>query len=188
MSLSFRTVRWDELPGFTTRADAVRAAVEEGRQAGYDDGYRAGVESGCAAAEAERAAFGAAAGRALKVLAEAAAQVHAMRVQSAAEAADALAAAAVDIAEAVLGRVLREAESPGADALARALALVPSGCAVRVHMHPDDAALVGDVFGSVEIVADASIARGGCVAEGEDWSIDAQIAPAVERVRKVLLG
>src|SRR5581483_425732 len=53
---------------------------------------------------------------------------------------DALARTAVDLAAAIVGRELAVSASPGADALARALALVPAGCVAVARLHPTDVA------------------------------------------------
>ena len=60
-------------------------------------------------------------------------------------------------------------------------------------MHPDDAEVAREVLrddarwsGTVEVVADVRVAPGGCVLEVGDCRIDAQIAPALDRLRQTL--
>ncbi|WP_205862927.1 FliH/SctL family protein [Planosporangium thailandense] len=98
------------------------------------------------------------------------------------------------LAEAVLGRELTCAEQPGRDALARALALAPTGCPVTVRLHPTDHETVtGGQPGPVEIegrtvtlLADPGLQPGDAVAECDATTIDARIAPALARAREVL--
>ena len=184
-----------ELPGGPADVDPVVAAAEERR--GYDAGYRAGMAEGLAAGRAAAAADSAAsvarleaAGRAL---ADAAAELHRRQALELAGLEDALARAAVDLASAIIGRELEVAASPGADALARALALVPAGCAAVARLHPSDAASLGEApfrpaTGALTVIPDPAIEPGGCVLEVGDSRIDAQLGPALDRVRAALLG
>jgi flagellar assembly protein FliH len=78
-------------------------------------------------------------------------------------------------------------------ALARALALAPDGADLRVRVHPDlDLSTLGldsllpATAGSVSVVADASVEETGCIVEAGACRIDAQVGPALERVRAVL--
>src|SRR5437773_1636371 len=95
---------------------------------------------------------------------------------------------AVDLAAAVVGRELQLSASPGSDALARALALVPAGCAAVARLHPDDVASVGDLSGAVTVIADPAVEPGGCILEVGDSRIDAQLGSALDRVRAALMG
>ncbi|HEV7685518.1 MAG TPA: FliH/SctL family protein, partial [Acidimicrobiia bacterium] len=124
---------------------------------------------------------------------------------------DTLARTAVDLASAIIGRELQISASPGADALARALALVPAGSMAVARLHPADAAVlaeaeagavagIGAVAGgylvargsgtpaSVTIIADPAVEPGGCILEVGESRIDAQLGPALDRVRAALLG
>ena len=106
---------------------------------------------------------------------------------------DALARAAVDLASAIIGRELEVSVSPGADALARALALVPAGCTAVARLHPSDAASLEatplpDAPGALTVIADPAVEPGGCILEVGDSRIDAQLGPALDRVRAALLG
>src|SRR5262245_22343558 len=109
--------------------DPAVAAAEE--QRGYDDGYRAGMAEGLAAGRAAMAAEAAAARTRMEhVIAALDAAADDMRRRQALELAgleDTLARTAVDLAAAIIGRELQVSASPGGDALARALALVPAG-------------------------------------------------------------
>jgi flagellar biosynthesis/type III secretory pathway protein FliH len=58
-------------------------------------------------------------------------------------------------------------------------------------MHPDDIALLDTAAlppdGRATVVPDRSIGRGGCIVEGGATTIDAQVGPALERARQVIL-
>lgn len=161
-------------------------------QQGYDDGYQAGFAEGLAAGRASAAAESAAAlaridalGRSLSEAAEDLRRRHALELKGLE---DALARAAFDLAAAVVGRELQVSSSPGADALSRALALVPAGCMAAARLHPDDVASLDSASGAVTVIADPAIEPGGCILEVGDSRIDAQLGPALDRVRAALLG
>jgi flagellar assembly protein FliH len=183
-----------ELPA-PADVDPAHAAAEE--QRGYDDGYRAGMAEGLAAGQAAMAAESAAAVARLEAvviaLADAAADLRRRQALELTGLEDALARAAVDLASAIIGRELQVAESPGADAMARALALVPAGSVAVARLHPADAARLDAATPSgatdaVTVIADPVIEPGGCILEVGDSRIDAQLGPALDRVRAALLG
>ncbi|MGG5259660.1 FliH/SctL family protein [Phycicoccus avicenniae] len=108
---------------------------------------------------------------------------------------DTAAVLAVDIAEALIGHHLEVDGCAARDAVARALAEVPRGAAVVVRVHPEDAALVVEdpdalaalaPTATLEVVADPSVGRGGCLADVGDRTVDAQLSSALARVREVL--
>jgi flagellar assembly protein FliH len=187
-----------ELPGPPAEVDPAVAAAEE--QRGYDDGYRAGMAEGLATGRAAMAAESAAAVAGLeaaaRALVDAAADLRRRQALELTGLEDALARAAVDLASAIVGRELQVSASPGADALARALALTPAGCTAVARLHPADAEAlqetaddIADVTpGTLTLIADPAIERGGCILEVGDSRIDAQLGPAIDRVRAALLG
>src|SRR3954468_8712231 len=70
----------------------------------------------------------------------------------------------------LLGREVATAESPGLDALRRALTLCPTDVPVIVRLHPDDlaevpAAAIAGLPASVTVVADDDVERAGALAE-----------------------
>jgi flagellar assembly protein FliH len=183
-----------ELPGPAPRIDPVTAEAEVRR--GYDDGYQAGLVEGLASGRAAMAAESAAAVARLEAaagaLAAAATDLGHRQALELTGLEDALARAAVDLASAIIGRELELSASPGADALARALALVPAGSVVVARLHPADAAVLGDApidgAGALTVIPDPVIEPGGCILEVGDSRIDAQLGSALDRVRSALLG
>ncbi|MBM6401462.1 FliH/SctL family protein [Phycicoccus sonneratiae] len=111
------------------------------------------------------------------------------------DATDTAARLAVDIAEALVGHHLEVDGCAARDAVARALVEVPRGGTVLVRVHPDDAALLVDDEDSLgalvptatlELVADPTVERGGCLADIGDRTVDARLSTALARVREVL--
>ncbi|NYJ06333.1 FliH/SctL family protein [Petropleomorpha daqingensis] len=104
---------------------------------------------------------------------------------------DSILTAVVTLVEDLLGRELALAESPGLDALRRALTFVPTETPAVVRLHPDDLAEVpaealAALPATISVVADAAIERAGAVAECGPQRIDAQLGAALERVQAVL--
>ncbi len=98
---------------------------------------------------------------------------------------------AVQIAEVLVGRHLELGKWLALDAVQRALALAPRQSAAIVRLHPESTLELPDVSGavpggSVTIVADPSIEIGGCIVEAGNRTIDAQLGPALQRLREVL--
>jgi flagellar assembly protein FliH len=188
-------------------AAAAEQARAAGRQQGYDDGYQAGAAAAAAEAavvaeqhrraEADRRAQAQAALAALAAATDALTRREALGVQ---EVEDVVAAAAFELAAVLLQRELAVAADPGRDAIARAMALLPPGVdtsAALVRLHPEDLHVLEEsvrdgaarpVAASVQLVADPSVERGGCVVETAGRTVDAQLGPALERVRQELLG
>jgi len=175
-----------EIPAPAAPLDPAAAAAEE--QRGYEEGYRAGLAEGRAAMAAETSTALARLGAMIRSVDEAAADLRRRQALELTGLEDALARTAVDLASAIIGRELEVAGSPGADALARALALVPAGASTIARLNPADAALINEAPPGVTIIADPAVESGGCILEVGDSRIDAQLGPALDRVRSALLG
>lgn len=187
-----------ELPGPPAASDPATTDAEVRR--GYDDGYQAGLVEGLAAGRAATAIESAAAVARLesagRALAEAAADLRHRQALELTALQDALARTAVDLASAIIGRELEVSASPGADALARALALVPAGSVATARLHPADAAALstgslgelGGAPGALTVIPDPAVEPGGCILEVGDSRIDAQLGSALDRVRAALLS
>jgi flagellar assembly protein FliH len=188
-------------------ATAADLAVEV-REAAHAQGYAAGWAEGrrLAAADAEaRAAVVAAEAAAAEelrcrrhesamvALAAAAGTLERRTVPVLDEFADSILAAAMALAEAALGRELALAGDGGAAALRRALDMAPRQRPVTVRLHPDDLATLAVAGSTTEIdgrtvtlVPDASVGRGGALAESDATEVDARLATALDRARKAL--
>jgi flagellar assembly protein FliH len=181
----------------------VRQARDAARTAGYADGWAQGQRAVKMAAQAtadqtaaaERAGAqqrAAAAERAVAALLKAAAGLDARRGPALAEVQDAVLAAAVEVAEAILGYEVSRAEDSGLAAARRALAVVPEGGPVTVRLNPDDHRTLAAAGGTavdgreISLRADAALAPGDAVAEYGVTTVDATLAGAIARVREVL--
>lgn len=166
----------------------IEEAVAEGHAAGFAAGKAEADRAHARLAADYEARLAAVVHRSEAAVAELLASVQEMADASA----RATASAAFEIAEAIVGRELALAAEPGADAVARALALAPERAELELHLHPTDAAaLAPDQLSphrTVTVVPDPAVAIGDCVADTGWTRIDAQVAPALERVRAVLEG
>jgi len=174
---------------------ADRARVQ-GHAAGYAAGRREATsriaaEAAALRADSDRVLAGevAAIRQSIAALQQAGSQLTA-HSQMAIEVADsAVLAAAVELAEMIIGRELLDHEGSASDAVRRALAGAHDRTVRSIRMHPADLALVGDQLpadSDIELVADHFLARGDAVADVIDGIIDARIATAIDRARAVL--
>ncbi|MGQ0632759.1 MAG: FliH/SctL family protein [Sporichthyaceae bacterium] len=206
-SPDFLAADWgQELPGpasvLTARLSEMRTAAQsQGYAVGWAQGRRAGELAAAAeiaaqqqSRDAELAAALAALRQALTALDAAATTWENRVVPACADVRDSILDAALTLTETLLGRELSVATEPGLDALRRALNLAPSGRPATVRLHPGDAeqvraALVTttDLGRDVLVVADAAVEAGGAVVECDAGRIDAQIGPALARVRALVL-
>jgi flagellar assembly protein FliH len=186
--------------------DVYAEELERLRQQAHAEGFAAGHAEGLGAAEAVVAETERAAAERLVevqarwerrlVSATAALGAAVTRLDEAAlpvaeDIRESILTAVLTLVEDLLGRELTLADSPGLDALRRALILAPTDAPVVVRLHPDDLAEVpADALAalpeSVTVLADASIERAGAVAECGPQRIDAQLSAALERVQAVL--
>jgi flagellar assembly protein FliH len=160
----------------------------KGYQDGYEEGRRAGFESGQLRANQE---ISTRMTQTLKAVASAAAQLAAQDAVTLAELDDQVASFAVDVVATLLGRELAMVADPGAAAIARAVALAPARGDLVARLNPADVAKLGEVADlapgrPLTIVSDASVEQGGCIVEVGPCRIDAQLSPALVRVKQVL--
>jgi flagellar assembly protein FliH len=104
---------------------------------------------------------------------------------------------AAAIAERLVGRELRLKPDLAREMIREALQLALGTPRIRVHLHSDDAALLGTqaaqvirvmaACGEAEIVADNSLTRGGCLIETQHGQIDARIETLLDRIVAQLL-
>ena len=106
-----------------------------------------------------------------------------------------LVALAVSVAKMIIRRELRTDPGEIVAVVRDALALLPVGVReIRVHLHPEDAALVRSLASTAEaqpvwrIVEDPVLTRGGCRIESESSQIDARLETRIGAVVSRLLG
>jgi flagellar assembly protein FliH len=212
---TFARVVYPSIGAPTTASDVDREARADVR--GHAAGYAAGLRAADAEAAARRAAVEAGfAARAAELEAQHAEALRALRAATTAFAARAepvlaeaettLVAAALQLAEAVVGYEIRASrptvghlsDSGSGDGLEgriasgaratveRALASVDRTVATAVRLSPADAAaLAGDDLG-VPVVADHGLRDGDAVVDLPDGLLDARIATALDRARTAL--
>lgn len=183
--------------------DAMDAkARTQGHAAGYASGLRAAAreaEARVIELNAETSAMlnerNAQLDAALAALDAAARALHARAIPTIEQAQDALIASALELAEAILGYELADGQRSARAALARVLDHADPKTLLTVRMNPADITeldgAVGDsahTASSVEIIADASVARGDAIGDFADGYLDARIRTALDRARAALLG
>jgi flagellar assembly protein FliH len=186
--------------------DVYAEELERLREQAHAEGFAAGHAEGLTAAEAvvaetERAAAERLADvqarwerrlvSATAALGAAAARLDEAALPIAEDIRDSILTAVVTLVEDLLGRELALAESPGLDALRRALTFTPRDTPAVVRLHPDDLAEVpaealAALPDTLTVIGDPSIERAGAVAECGPQRIDAQLGAALERVQAVL--
>jgi flagellar assembly protein FliH len=173
------------LVGEAELLSARERAEHDGRESGYAAGLAAARAEMQVAAEKARLAQESA----FTALDAAVAQARSVLVTEGSRLEHAAVELAFNIAQAVLGRELKLATSPGLEAIRRALAESPDSDGAVVRLNPADAqALSGNdqVPRGVTIVPDPSVGAGGCVLEVGAALVDARLETALERVRRVL--
>lgn len=200
---------WTRLGDVAVLGDSVTeqtlgALAESTREAARAQGYAVGWAEGRRAADAEARVVAQAVAEQVEAAEARRAAEHAVSVRAlreaaallmgfAAEAREAVAAQAVELAteltETILGCTLAATEDTGALAVRRAVAA--SGCEplTRVWLHPADlpSAAVAELRESgVQVLSDATLERGDALAELDDHVLDLRVSTAMARVRDAL--
>lgn len=105
---------------------------------------------------------------------------------------------AVRIAEKILGRTLALAPESVVDIAVEAMRHAGEPRAMRLRCHPDDLALLESgrprllercaSLGSLQLEADETVARGGCVLESELGVVDARLTVQLDAIERALRG
>lgn len=164
---------------------AWKVGYRDGHEEGFRDGHEAGRSEGFELGRAEAVAASQQAIQAISaeldsLHSDQLAQVHAVEA--------ATVSLALEIAEMVIGHHVAAADDPGAAALVRALGSVRPNGQVVARLHPDDLELLATQPPGVrlELVADPSVGRGGCMLDAGASHVDATLTGALDRVRAVL--
>jgi flagellar assembly protein FliH len=183
------------------------AAAAVGYAHGWSQGLREARESllaeRLAAREAQRrfsADRRAALHDALTSLTSAASQLEAAAAPTSSHIEDAIIAAAVEIAEALIGRELADRDEATRDSIARALRLAPAGEPVTVrinseiHADLNDADITDLIFSiadaagrDITFEADPTLAVGDAIAQSGATTIDARLSAGIRRVKEHLV-
>ncbi len=174
----------------TDRLPPVSEQLSSARREGWESGYRAGLDAGRATAESSQAE---AIQQAAQVLGRIAATADAQQLKALSVTARDVTELAFELTRTLLGHELSASATPGMSAVSRALKLASPGQELTVRLHPQEV-IAADLLQPLvpdcrlAILADTRIERGGCIVESGPCRIDAQIQPALERVRSVLFG
>lgn len=173
------------------------AARHRGYAAGYAEGIRAAERAFAvtvtdyeAKAVAERENDRARVNEVLAVLAAATRALDSRLIPVISSVEDSLAAAGLDLAEAILGAELQSGDTSARAALRRALGHPEIGEATSIRLHPSDLDLLTESDRPVGIVfhADPSLARGDAMVDLPVGFLDARLSTALERARRELDG
>jgi flagellar assembly protein FliH len=163
-------------------SDEAPAAVE-------DSAFAAGLAAGRAAALAEEGEALSAARKALERVARslerAASELSRARAKAVEVEVHELAKFALELVEAIVGELPK---GLSARRVRQALALAPVDEPPLLRLHPDDLAAAESVVAGVRLLADPAVQKGGCVVEVGPTRIDAEVAPALSRLRAALGG
>ena len=154
-------------------------------QAAYEAGVEAGRAEAIAEVGAEHEAALMALDNATKALGCAARRVQAARAEAVKLGVHDAMSLAVEVVEALAGSL-----PAGLDArrLEEALALAPDDELAVVRLHPGDVDTTISLPVEAKVVADEAVERGGCVVEVGPTRVDAQVGPALARLRALLAG
>jgi flagellar assembly protein FliH len=200
MSADAAITRWD-LPSVSgkpiqgRRSGKTVAEIEDVERQAYEEAYAKGREAGLAAAKAEHQ----------QIIAQAKAQVARLEqiVSSLAEPlkdVDAQVEAeltnlALTVARQLVRRELRIDPAQVIAIIRETIALLPSAARdVRVHLHPEDAAVVRERLAATtterawSVIEDPVTTRGGCRVTTEHAHIDARLETRINAVISTILG
>jgi flagellar assembly protein FliH len=186
--------------------EATERAKQQARTTGYAEGWAQGKRDAVQAAEAAEARAlaseeayehrrAAALASAVNALGRAVTELENQLMPTFTELQEVVLASAYDLAEAIVGRTLRDDPERGADALRRAMSAAPEQGGVTVSLHPDDfATLVGAGAGGefdyqgrrISLRPDPNLRPGDAVAETGTATVDATIETAMSRAREAL--
>jgi flagellar assembly protein FliH len=163
--------------------DPVQAAEAEARERGYREGRERAKEELAREVESARSELSAALQRLARLEAELTAKHEAALLES-----------LVEAVSRVVRRQLEAGDPVAARALEEALASLPDATTYRARLHPDDLPSVTESLGSeveagrLELVADATIRRGGAIVECEAGRADATLETAEAAVAAAIRG
>jgi len=173
--------------GIVVSPELVESARQEGYTAGFEEGYAAGYAHGIDDARRHVELLG----QLVQQLGREADAFATRETTARTDIEDQVVAAAMQIAEVLVGHELERPDGRGRDAIARALALAPAHGDVTARLHPADIAVLGDPStlspGRVlVIVPDPSLSPGDCIVDVAACRIDARVSAAIDRAREVL--
>lgn len=160
---------------------------EAARNSGFQQGRQEGLAAGLQAARDQIRQNHEELGRTVDSLFG---QLRARSEELGAELAGQVTELALGIARAVLDREVVVAEDPGAEAIARCLAMVPDHGCLDVRLSPDDVEALGQIPGlgdrELKVTPDPSLVSGDAVVTVDQVTVDARLSEALRRVEEAL--
>lgn len=197
VDIAFSELRYPTIATAGLEEETERARIR-GHAAGYAEGLRSAEAD--AAADAARARLERDALRedavtaltaAVDALGAATRRFDASSAPVLASADDALLAAAIELAEAILGIELQNSDTSARAAITRALSSVDEESITAIRLSPVDLAVIGAhgiLVPDVRLVSDPTLSPGDAVVEIAEGRIDARIGSALARVRAEIGG
>jgi flagellar assembly protein FliH len=197
VDVAFSELRYPTIATAGLEEETERARIR-GHAAGYAEGLRvaeAGAAADAARARVEREALREDAVTALTAavdaLGTATRRFAASSAPVLAAADDALLAAAIELAESIIGIELANGETSARAAIARALSSAAEETITTVRLSPVDLAVIGAhgiTVPEVRLVADPTLSPGDAVVELEDGRLEARVASSLARARAEIGG
>jgi flagellar assembly protein FliH len=160
--------------------------MEQAYQSGYQAGYTACIEANRADIEKQVAAFTSMAD-----------DLVAQRKRLVRESEVAVIRLSCEVARKIVGEAADTNETVASDIVKEALEHLVDKQKVTIRVNPEDVAVLkrnqsewlaaANSTGSVKILEDARIRRGGCLVEGDSGNVEAQIDRQVEVIEKALV-
>jgi flagellar assembly protein FliH len=168
----------------------VEALRTEAHEQGLDEGRKAGREEGARLAREELA-------HELEVAHTMAAELLEARHQLIAAAEPAMIRLALDVARTVIAREVETDPDILKGALTRAMLKAAGEERMRLRLHPDDVARLGDYLDNlaarfasrgVDVIPDVTVGRAGVIVETRSGTVDARIDTQVAKIQQSLLA
>ncbi|HEY8539047.1 MAG TPA: flagellar assembly protein FliH [Steroidobacteraceae bacterium] len=199
-SLDHNVARWDLPPVSgnpvqTRRAGKTVAEIEEVERRAYEEAFARGREEGLAAARAETQKGLQQLQTRIESLDSILRTLSRPLEQMSAEVEQQLLSLAIAIARQIVRRELKTDPAQVIAIIRETVALLPASARdVRVHLHPEDAAVVRERLAETtsdrawSIVEDPVMSRGGCKVTTDTALIDARLETRLNEVIAAILG
>ena len=193
-------VRWD-MPSVSGRPIQARrpgptvGQLEDIEKKAYEEAYAAGREAGLAAARAEMQPAQERLRTQVNSLAAVLEKLSKPLEELDAEVGEQLARLAVSVAKQVIRRELRMDPGQIIAVMRETVALLPSSARqVRIHLHPEDAAVIRERLAAPggdrawSLLEDPVLSRGGCLVTTDTAQVDARLESRIAAVVGAMFG
>lgn len=166
----------------------IQEAIDRGYEAGLEAGRLDAIAQAQAHTEAELARARARVDQLLARIADEADRLSEHEIRTSIIFAERAIDAAAALAQTIIGRELSDDTQRAASAAGRVLSALDRHTDARLHLHPEDAALVAgmDLPANIVVEPDASLRPGDALAHTEDRTVDGRITAAIDRARQAM--